>query len=106
MCKKKQGELNQSEMEEFSRLIEREEVNVNLVNDEIPWNTRTALHWAAMFGQLEVVKYLLEKVGAEVNVKDNQWGWTALHRAASGGHLEVLKYLLEKVGAEVNVQNK
>ena len=56
-----------------------------------------------MYGHLEVVKYLLEKGGAEVNVKDN-FGMTALHYAAENGHLEVVKYLLEKGGAEVNVK--
>ena len=63
----------------------------------------TALHLAAMGGHLEVVKYFLEKGGAEVNVKDN-CGSTALHLAAWNGHLEVLKYLLEKGGAEANVK--
>ena len=94
--------MNRSEMEELSRLIEREEVNVNLVDDEDA-SKRTALHLAARNGHLEVVKYLLEKGGAEVNEEDND-GWTALHLAARYGHLEVVKYLLEKGGTEVNVE--
>ena len=48
---------------------------------------RTGLHLAAENGKLEVVKYLLEKGGAEVNVQ-NKGGWTALHYAAINGHLE------------------
>ena len=52
--------MNPSEMEELCRLIEKEEVNVNLENDDAFWE-RTALHLAAENGHLEVVKYLLEK---------------------------------------------
>lgn len=51
----------------------------------------TALMYAALNGELEVVKRLLAR-GAEVN----QPGWTALHYAASGGQLSVVQLLLER----------
>ena len=99
MCGKEGEELNPSEMEELRRLMEREcDVNVNLKKDDDIWK-RTALHLAADSGKLEVVKYLLEKGGAEVNVQNNG-GWTALHLAARNGHLEAVKYLLEKRSEE------
>ena len=94
--------MNPSEMEELCRLIEREEVNVNLVDEEDPCKS-TALHFAAMFGQLEAVKCLLEKGGANVELK-NKEGRTVVHEAAYYGHLEVVEYLLEKGGAEVNAK--
>jgi hypothetical protein len=51
----------------------------------------TALMFAAQYGELPLVKRLIER-GAEVN----QTGWTALHYAASTGQLSVVEYLLEK----------
>lgn len=52
----------------------------------------TALQHAAWGGQLEVVKYLVER-GADVNA-ENGGGSTALHLAAAYGQLEVVKYLV------------
>ena len=51
-----------------------------------------ALHWAAKYGHLEVVKYLVGQ-GASLTATDN-FGETALHIAAHFGHLEVVKYLV------------
>lgn len=50
----------------------------------------TALMYAALHGDLETVKVLIQK-GAEVNRE----GWSPLHYAASSGHTEVIKLLLE-----------
>jgi uncharacterized protein len=56
---------------------------------------------AAVFGQLEVVRYLSEK-GADINaVANNGPGYTALTGAVASGHPEIVKFLLEK-GADVN----
>jgi len=65
------------------------------VKDNYGW---TPLHWAAMNGHLEVVKYLVEN-GADVNAKDNN-GFTPLSLAAWKGSLNVVKYLFEN-GADV-----
>jgi hypothetical protein len=65
----------------------------------------TALHFAARFGHVDVVKMLLAK-GANVNMKSKgrsksslpdakfNIGWTALHEAAEHGELEVVQILL------------
>jgi uncharacterized protein len=50
----------------------------------------TALMYAALHGDLESVKVLVQK-GAQVNRE----GWSPLHYAASSGHTEVIKFLLE-----------
>ena len=52
----------------------------------------TPLHEAEI-GNLDVVKYLVEK-GADVNIPDEN-GWTPLHIAAKEGKLDVVKYLVE-----------
>ena len=54
---------------------------------------RTALHYAAYNGHLDIVKELI-KNHADLNAKSVK-GWTALHEAALSGHLEVVKELLE-----------
>jgi ankyrin repeat protein len=52
-----------------------------------------ALHWAAEFGELKVVKLLLEH-SEDKNPADKD-GRTPLHSAARHGYLEMVKLLLE-----------
>ena len=63
---------------------------------------RTALLNAALYGNQELVDWLIEK-GADINHSDRN-GYTALHFAAQEAHTEVLKYLL-KHNANPNVQD-
>ncbi|KAL6438502.1 hypothetical protein ACFW04_004528 [Cataglyphis niger] len=55
---------------------------------------RTPLHYAADYGQSEVVRYLLEK-GANANATDKH-GITTLLAAIWEGHTNCVKLLLEK----------
>jgi ankyrin repeat protein len=64
---------------------------------------RTALHRAAIAGEIEIVQLLLDK-GADVDARDNQ-GWTPLHWAASSGQADVAKSLLAR-GAHVNAKGE
>lgn len=61
---------------------------------------RTPLHKACQKGNVDFVKFLLEK-GAEVDLYDNYEWKTALHLASENGHFECVELLL-KSGAEVN----
>ena len=60
----------------------------------------TCLLTAARYGRHDVVKYLVEEVGANIE-QVNLDGKTALHEAAQHGQLEVVKYLLA-YGAKVD----
>ncbi|OWF44955.1 myotrophin-like [Mizuhopecten yessoensis] len=55
---------------------------------------RAPLHFAADYGQVEVLKLLLEK-GADVNVKD-KYDITPILAAIYEDHVECVKILLEK----------
>ena len=59
------------------------------------------LGWAALNGQTEAVKLLLEK-GANIHNRHKD-GSTALHSAAFLGHIDTVKLLLEK-GADINAR--
>lgn len=53
-------------------------------------NGTNALMYAALHGELSIVKRLVER-----DAQVNKTGWTPLHFAASNGHDEVVSYLLE-----------
>ena len=57
---------------------------------------KTALHYAAENGQLEVLRLLIDN-GTDVNTAKTIFGKTALHSAVCGGHLEVMRLLLDVV---------
>jgi ankyrin repeat protein len=58
---------------------------------------RTALHWAAVTGKLELASALLNKTGRQpANVQaTTDRGRTALHLAAESDHLEIVRLLLQ-----------
>jgi len=55
---------------------------------------------AAITGNIEAVKFLVEEAGADVEVKDSIQR-TPLTCAAMNGHLEVIKFLVQEGGADV-----
>ena len=63
------------------------------------------LYDSARKGDLELVKFHLEKMGGKVAIdRKDKFDTTALHWAAGFGRLEVVEYLV-KMGANVNVTN-
>ena len=67
-------------------------------------DSRFALLEASAAGNLDIVKYLIEK-GAKVNAMAF-YGRTAILEAASGGHLPVVQYLVEEHGIDVNSHDR
>jgi len=61
------------------------------------------LNIAAGTGYLDVVRYMIEKQGIDVNKQDND-GVTLLFDAAWGGHLKIVEYLIQ-MGANANKQD-
>jgi ankyrin repeat protein len=99
-------------------------MNVNAADRE----GKTPLHYAAMEGHLDVVKWLVAEVGAATTrtvvperdgeeEEDYKWslkvgsssitpGMTPLHYAALGGHLGVVKWLVEEGKADLRTSDK
>ncbi|XP_072922580.1 ankyrin repeat domain-containing protein 16 isoform X1 [Hemitrygon akajei] len=64
----------------------------------------TAVHYAARHGHLQVLKYLIEDLGADVELVNGDYK-RALHEAASMGHRECLRYLILR-GAKIDCLKK
>jgi hypothetical protein len=81
------------------RLLSIRNINVNVKDDE---SESTPLHWAAMDGNVEIARLLLQN-GAEVNAKSNR-GYTPLHYAAEqDDNVDVLHLLVEN-GVDLEAQ--
>ncbi|MDE2658173.1 MAG: ankyrin repeat domain-containing protein, partial [Verrucomicrobiota bacterium] len=74
--------------------------NIDTVDD---WTGKTALHYAAEYGHLEIAKLLLAN-GANVNRRDDDKA-TPLYFAAVGGFVDVARLLLD-YGADINARDK
>ena len=70
--------------------------NPSINSSDIEFQGRTALHAAAEFGHLEIVKAITEYNLTEINLGDAH-GYTPLHLAAKYGHIEVVKYLISRL---------
>jgi ankyrin repeat protein len=66
---------------------------------------RTLLHYAAWFGEPELINYLLKQEGIQVNLTDER-GLTALHHAAFHGNAATLAELLKHKEIDVNQLDK
>ncbi|XP_029318214.1 ankyrin repeat domain-containing protein 16 isoform X2 [Cottoperca gobio] len=64
----------------------------------------TLLHYAARKGHLDIVEYLVKRVGVDVEVYNNDYK-RPLHEAASMGHQACVSYLLRE-GAKVDSLKK
>lgn len=56
---------------------------------------RTILHVAAACGKVEVIEWLIQEQGSDVNAKDNESSWTALHKAIYYRQLDATLTLIE-----------
>lgn len=64
----------------------------------------TLLHYAARLGRVDIVEYLIEQVGMDVEVYNNDYK-RPLHEAASMSHQACVNYLLRE-GAKVDTLKK
>ncbi len=88
--------IKQGNLEQVVSLIAEDEARLKMMTPFGTW-----LHVAASFGQLTIVKKLIE-MGLDVNAYGGTAGGGALHRAASAGHENVVRYLIS-CGAMLDV---
>jgi serine/threonine-protein phosphatase 6 regulatory ankyrin repeat subunit B len=79
-------------------LLINQNVSINVTNED----GQTPLHRAALMGNLDVCKKLIE-YGAQLDLQDND-GWTALH-LASGENAKIVDTLLQ-AGAQTTICTK
>lgn len=72
----------------FKYLLQVPDINIDMENK----STENAVMMLAFKGKLDLVKMMVDDLGAEPE-KD---GWAPLHYAATNGHLEVVQYLISK----------
>ena len=89
------------------KLLDYPEIDVN-ISDK---HGNTPLHWAALFGNTEMVWFILfidiagKKIRTETNLNaQNKYGMTALHYATRGGRNKCADYLLRRSDIEVNIK--
>ena len=88
--------IDNNDIEYVNHLINNTDVNV----DSAPYPTEnTALNYAAIYNNLDIVK-LLVKAGANLEIV-NEDGETPLYNAALHGNIEIVKFLIES-GANIN----
>ena len=70
-------------------------------------NGRTPLMYAACNGNIPIIRYLVEKAGADVNlvVEGDPFYREAIHLAAQNGQIPALQYFIHEVGIDVNCRN-
>ncbi|XP_011305864.1 myotrophin [Fopius arisanus] len=81
--------IKNGDLDQVRDIVENKNIDVNQMIDG-----RTPLHYAADYGQNDVVRYLLDK-GADANATDKH-GITTLLAAIWEGHTNCVKLLLEK----------
>ncbi|XP_046979424.1 myotrophin [Schistocerca americana] len=81
--------IKNGDLDQVKDIIEKKQIDVNKEIDGRP-----PIHYAADYGQGEVISYLVTK-GADVNAKDKH-GISALLAAIWEGHTDCVRLLLEK----------
>ena len=58
-------------------------------------NSYSIIHEISSFGNFNILKYLVEVIGVDINALD-QYSYCPLFFAAESGHFEIVKYLIKK----------
>ena len=81
-------------LRKVKRLVKFYHIDPRTVEDHTRRNY-TPLHWAAIFGRIDIVKFLVEDMNCDVECRDDYCN-TPLHRAALAGRLNIVQYFIEE----------
>ncbi|KAH9403338.1 hypothetical protein TYRP_015221 [Tyrophagus putrescentiae] len=87
--------IKNGDAENVREIFEKEKLDANLMIDG-----RRPLHYAADYGQKEIIEYLITKQGADVNALDKH-NISPLLAAIWEGHTECVRLLIAN-GAQIN----
>ncbi len=89
----------EGDVSKVSKIIE-EDIDINLLDTRTKKTGRTALNWAAWYGNLEMIELLL-RYGAQINLA-NKSGYTPIHHAIENCKFDAVHLLLER-GADLSI---
>ncbi len=93
-----------NKLEEFKEIMDNstERIDINAPLEDYKY---APIHYTAMYGYLEIMKELITKYKADVNLLSNDKNdkWTALHLGSQKGHLEIVNYLLQIEDIDCNI---
>ncbi|KHN88329.1 26S proteasome non-ATPase regulatory subunit 10 [Toxocara canis] len=92
--------LRENKAEEAKRLLQKY-ANLAFAKDD---SGRTAIHWAASGGCLEIVQFCV-CLRDEDAISVDDMGWSPLMIASSAGRLDVVRYLATLPHVDVNMAN-
>lgn len=85
--------LCNNNVQSLKRLLQR---NISLnIQDDYGW---TLMHYAIIFGYVEIVKVLLDATAGDSCSIQSYSGWTPMQFATYHGHVEIVKMLLKANG--------
>ena len=96
--------LQKGDFKHFKNILEKKKDIRKTINDVSPEDGRTLLTRASFGAHIRFVKYLVDDLGADVNLADKDQ-ITPLMEAAASENIAVVKYFMEKK-ADVNTTNK
>lgn len=75
-----------------------------LAHSKDTFNGYTALHWAAKFGNLDIIELIAGTYGVPPDIKSRA-GYTPLHIACMFNNTEVASLLLQKYQAKADIRD-
>ena len=90
-------------LEQVKFYIEQQQESVNVDEASLSSGFR-AIHLAAYYGNLEILRYLVDVAHVNVNAVSDD-GWTPLHLASQRGNLPMVQYLVEKCHVNVMIKD-
>ena len=78
---------------------------IDLMNEKDVFG-RTALHVAVSLNRVKAVKSLVAVESVNVNIQDQESGWTPLHRALYHGFIQIASILLTRADIDVSIRDR